>query len=337
MLARIEVHKVGPDFRWIELAVSDTLAEGAEIVRLGVNDQHQMVRTLLERYLAKRDLDFALPPGQRTLLEEFFQEVSMAKLMAENQSGSPDLHELLPSTVIDFINPDRTSFRKGKELRVDMFLAEAAAALAEGTYDLGLQRLDWVQDLVPGHRDAFALRWSILRTWQKYPECIPVLESWRDAFPEDSEPRLKLGEMWLFLEQYQRARDTFAALLERIPNHLFGLLGLAQAQLRLGEDAMVTLRKASVKGGQITREMIERDFDFRLKNHGSLTPLSLMDIAEHYQIPLQRVMNRALAGVLPAHPPQSQDGLPGYDRSDLDRHYQILLMLRLEVAPSDMT
>ena len=331
MLTCLETHKVDPDFRWLELVAEDSANQGSEIVRVVVNDHHRMYHAFLERYFAKREHKFEVPSSQAVLIEDFFQEACMARLMVQNKSGSPDINELLPTTVICFTDPERTSFRKTRVARVRLFLDEAAAALRTRDFAKAMHRLGWAHDLEPENEEAFELKIVCLRNWDKLPETIPVFEAWRDAHPEEVAPRLGLGEMWLHLDQNQRAHDTFEALLAVVPHQAHALMGLAQAKVKLGEDPLPELRKAYVVDALLTRDMIEHDFDFRGKHPEDLEAMSLKQISEEYQIPLPRVLARARDGVLPVHAPE-EDGLLCFKRRELDLHYRILLALALEIA-----
>ena len=89
--------------------------------------------------------------------------------------------------------------------------------------------------------------------------------------------------------------------------------------------------------GELSRHMVEHHLDFRSAVSSKLEPMTLTSIAERYHIPLKRVLARARYGVLPAHPPQDDEGLLRFNRDDLDRHYQVLTKLGLEikVAPPE--
>ncbi len=333
MFTFLEVYKIDSEIKWLEIKAGDSQNDGPVTVRLPVDDHHQMAAAFVKRYRAKRAQELEVPHTQSVLIEEFFQEVCMAQVMARGGNTSPDLVDLLPTTVIDFRYPEKTSFRKSRSARIQMFLEEALTLLHQRNFETALQRLDWVHLLEESNEYAFELEIVCLRSWKKMPECIPVFEAWIRTHPEALEPRLGLGEMWLFLDQNQRARESFETLLSKEPGNCLALIGLAQARIKLGEDPLPELRKASVINGELARDMVERDFDFRVFKPERLVPKSLKEISETYLIPLKRVRERALRGVLPMHPP-GEDQLFRFREEDLDRHYQVLRCLGLELGSS---
>ncbi len=332
MFNAIEVLKMDKEFRWMELKVTDTVNNDPEIIRVAIDENHLMMASFIERYMAKRDRSFTPPHSQANLIEEFFQEACMAKVLVSNNDASPDLVELLPTTVINFRYPEKTSFRKSRPVRIQLFLDEGFAAMQQRDFESALQRFNWVHHLDPANVLAFELKIVCLRSWKKMAECIPVFEAWSKAHPDQEAPWMGLGEMWLYLGQYQRARETFNHLLEQIPNHCQAIIGMAQALLKLGEDPLPLLRRARVLNASLTTEMLENDFDFRSRIPQKLESMSLMDISEAYQIPVKRVMERARKGVLPMFEPDEESHLFRFSREDLDRHYHILQSLGMEIA-----
>ncbi len=333
MFTFFEVFKMDAEIRWLEIKAGDTENDGPVTVRLPVDDYHQMAAAFVKRYQAKRAQELEVPHTQAVMIEEFFQEACMARVMAGGGNTSPDLVDLLPTTIIDFRYPEKTSFRKSRSTRIQMFLEEALTLLHQRDFETALHRLAWVHLLEESNEYAFELEIVCLRSWKKMPECIPVFEAWIQNHPKAVEPRLGLSEMWLFLDQNQRARESFETLLTMEPGNCLALIGLAQARIKLGEDPLPELRKASIINSELTREMVERDFDFRVFKPERLVPKKLKEISETYLIPLNRVMERAARGVLPMHPP-GEDQLFRFSEEELNRHYQVLRCLGLELGSS---
>jgi len=334
MFTFLEVHKIDVDLDWIEFAAADEDHPDPAVIRLVIDEGRRMVHAFEQRYMAKREHPFEPPDGQMRQLEDFFEEARMAKAFYHSGSGSLDLVELLPTNTLYFDQPERTSFRKSRAGRVRMFLDEAQSALQRREFDRTMHRLGWALLLDPDNEEAFELKIICLRSWKKMAECIPVFEAWIAAHPQRIEPRLGLSEMWLYLEQNQRAKDAFQDLLEVAPNEPLAMIGLAQAKTKLGEDPCNELRKAWVLDSSLTIEMVEKVFDFRRLAPDDLEPRSLIDISEQLHIPLQRVIARARTGALPLHPPAAGSDLMRASPKDLDRHYHALRILGLEIAPS---
>ncbi len=331
MFERVEVHKIDTDLDWIEVSATDKEHDAPAVIRLVVNDGKQMAHVFLQRYMTKRERPFTVADSHTRQLEEFFEEGCMAKVFAKQPTGSNDLVALLPTNTLDFIHPERASFRKSRAARVRMFLEDSERFLQRRRFEKTLHRLGWVHSLDPNNEEAFELKIICLRSWKKMAECVPVFETWIAAHPKRLEPRLGLSEMWLYLEQNQRAKDAFQELLAISPNHALGLIGLAQAKTKLGEDGANELRKAWVLDPALTIDAVEGAFDFRRLAADDLEPRSLADIARHFRIPLKRVMARARKGVLPMHPPAG-DGLMRFSDKDLCCHDRILRMLGLEIG-----
>lgn len=331
MFHYLEVHKVDDDFDWLEIKALDAEEARPAVVRLVVSEGHEMLRIFLERYAAKQQRIITPPDSQARMIEEFFEEACMAKVLKKKGAASPDLVELLPTTVLHFKYPERTSFRKSRAVRVHMYLDEAHALLRERRFEEAMQRLEWVHSLDPANDFCFELKIVCLRSWKKLAECVGVFENWIAARPEQIEPRLGLGELWLYLDQNQRAKEMLQSILEIAPNNCLTLLGLAQAKLKLGESPMAELRRGLVHDPDLIKEMVEYHFDFRGKHTRDPLPRSLMDIAKTYQIPLKRVLERAERGVLPMHHPEDGE-LFRFSEKELDRHYEVLKYLGLELG-----
>lgn len=229
MFNAIEVQKMDGEFRWMELKITDTVNDAPEVIRVGIDENHQMVTSFVDRYMAKRPRKFNVPHTQSNLIDEFFQEACMARVLAMKNDISPDLVDLLPTTVINFRYPEKTSFRKSRPVRIKLFLDEGFAAMQRHEFETALQRFEWVHHLDASNIMAFELKIVCLRSWKKMAECIPVFEAWSRAHPDQEAPWMGLGEMWIYLGQFQRAKEAFHHLLEQMPNHCPALIGMAQA------------------------------------------------------------------------------------------------------------
>ena len=162
--------------------------------------------------------------------------------------------------------------------------------------------------------------------------CISVFESWIRTHPNQIEPQLGLGEMWLFLNQNQRAKEVFRRILMNFKGNYMALIGLCQAKIKLGEDSVPELRKAWLLDNRLTKAFVETHFDFRSVDSGELEAMSLKEVAETYRIPLSRILERARNGTLPAYPP-GEDGLLRFSRKDLDLYDHVLRKLGFELSP----
>ncbi len=330
----IEVHKVDPQFKWIELTTIDRDNGEVTAVRLVTDEDHKkMAKTFVTRYIARRQTHFTIPDTYLHQIEELCEEASMARVLAQQGAASPDLQDLLPTTVIHFKYPERTSFRRSRAARVKMFTEEAMDALSDRDFERAAQRLDWVHQLDPDNETAFQWKVVCLRSWKKFAECVPVFEAWIAQHGASIEARLGLGELWLYLGQNQRALDQFEEVIAMEANNVMALLGAAQSLNRLGEDPVPILRKSYMLDMTYTLDMIERQLDFRQANTSDLQGATLKEIAARYKIPLVRVLERAERGVLPMHPP-GEDGLPRFSRTELDRHYTVLKCVGLEMEPT---
>lgn len=332
MLRSVEVHKIDPNYDWLEVKASDHENDQATTIRLVIGDSKEMVQGFLERYKAKQPSAVEIPNSQVIPLEEFFEEACMASVMFGKQTEKSDLVDLLPTTVIHFEYPELTSFRKSRAARVKLFLDQAFSLFQNHEFEAALARLNWVHLLDAGNEMAFELKIACLRNYKKMAECVRVFEEWIDAHPDRIEPRLGISEMWLFLEQNQRAKEAFESVLELAANHPMALIGLAQAKLKLGEDHMADLRKAFMVDQNYTKSMVEKHLDFRSHYPQDLEPMSLQDISKHYNVSLKRVTERAKNGVLPSHPPETPGGLLRFSRQDLDRFDETLRSLGLEIS-----
>jgi len=336
MLQYIEVHKIDPTFDWLEVKAADLENEQATTIRLVIGDAKEMLQGFLQRYTAKQPNAVEIPVNQRIPMEEFFEEACMARVMAGKDGERSDLVTLLPTTVIHFEYPELTSFRKSRAARVKLFLDQGFSLFQQHAFEASLARLQWVHSLDPGNEVAFELKIACLRNFKKMAECVRVFEAWIEAHPDQIEPRLGIGEMWLFLEQSQRAKDGFESILELSPNHPMALVGLAQAKLKLGEDHLPDLRKAFLVDQNYTKTMVERHLDFRSHYPQDLEPMALADIAKRYQVALKRVIERAKLGVLPSHPPETPGGLLRFSQKDLQRYDETLRCLGLEIATTKL-
>jgi len=330
MFAYLEVQKHDPRFEWIEIS---SLAENDEApfsVRLVVGEAHEMVANFIQRFMARREGSFPVPEAQRNTIEELFEEACMARVLLKSGGDSPDLIDLFPTSVLYFKYPEKTSFRKSRAARIKMFLDEGYSLLQAHEFEAAMKRLDWVHHLDVSNVMAYELKLVCLRSWKKMAECIPVFENWIEAHPDDLAPRFGIGEMWLYLEQYVRARERFEEILQIHENDCMALIGLAQAKLKLGENPIDELRKAWLKDSEYTVNMVEHHFDFRGRGSSDLRPLSLEEIAKTYQIPLKRILERACNGVFPMAPPD-ESGLLRFSKNDMDRYYEVLKLLGLEI------
>jgi len=336
MLEFIEVHKIDPSFDWLEVKAADSENEQPTTIRLVIGDAKEMVEGFVKRYKAKQPLDVDIPNNQIRPIEEFFEEACMAGVMVKKQTASPDLVELLPTTVIHFVYPELTSFRKSRAARVKLFLDQAFSLFQQRHFSEALARLDWVHLLESDNEMAFELKVACLRNSRKMAECVRVFEAWIEVIPRQIDPRLGLSEMWLYLEQNQRAKEAFLQILELSPNHPMALVGLAQSKLKLGEDPISDLRKAFLVDQEYTKTMVERHFDFRGHYPNDLKPMSLADIAKAYNVSLKRVIERAKSGVLPSHPPATPGGLLRFSKRDLDLFDETLRCLGLEITTASV-
>ena len=332
MFDYLEVHKLDPRFEWVEIKSGDSKNPSPVVLRLIIGDSHEMTSSFIKRYFAKQELQFDIADPQLHLIEEFFEEAGMARVFFEQGTDSSDLPELFPTNIIHFKYPEKTSFRKSKSVRIQMFLEEAYASMQRRSFEEAYHRLNQVHMLDAGNDMAFELKIVCRRSCKKMAECIPVFEEWIRQHPEQVEPRLGLGEMWLYLEQNQRARDVFAEILKIRSTNCMALVGLAQARVKLSEDPTPELRRAHVLDPDFTREIVEHHFDFRGAAAEDLQPASLMEVASSYQIPLKRVMERARNGVLPMVPPREEGGLFLFSKRDMDRYYDVLKCLGLEIG-----
>ena len=332
MLNYLEIHKVDPRYGWIEVSAQVSGDEQPMVLRQPVGeDPREMAVNFLQRVKAGRETPLEIPHSQVHALEELFEEACMAQVMKKAGGSSTDLLELFPTNIIHFTHSEKSSFRKSRPVRIKMFMDSGYQRLRRRDFEGAMHRLDQVHLLDPKNSMAFELKVVCLRSWKKTEKCVQVFENWIEAHSDDLAPRLGLGEMWLHLEQYVRASKTFMDILVRKPGDCMGLIGLAQARLKLGEDPTNDLRKASLVDRDYVIEMVEHHFDFRIRNPEDLTPRSLEAIGKAYRIPLKRVQERAVNGVLPAFSPDEETGLLRFSEADLDRHYAILKMLGLEI------
>jgi len=334
VLSSLAVFKLEPRYDWVEVRVFIDGEDEPMIIRQTVGDDpREMAAGFLDRIAARRERALELPAVQRQALEDLFEEAVMAKVMIrkEAETGS-DMIALFPTNQIDFRYPQKTTFRKSRSVRIQLFLDEAYKLLHARAFEEVLRCLAMVHALEPENAIAFELKVVCFRSWKKNEKCIGVFEDWIATHPDDPAPRLGLGEMWLYLEQYARARARFEEMLALTANDPMALIGLAQAKAKLGEDPATELRKASMVDREYTVAMVEQHFDFRTRKPERLMPCALDEIAKRYGVPRVRVVARAKTGSLPAHPPEDEDGLLRFSPEDLDRYHHILEILGLEIG-----
>lgn len=331
MFEYLEVAQLDAEFSWLDLNAADETHPEPAIVRIAMDRDHQkMATSFVSTYMTKRESSFELPDSQKHMIEEFCAEAVMAQVVWLGGNDSPDLLELLPTTVIHFKEPQKTSFRKSRAARIAQFTAEAVEARENRDFQRAMQRLDWVHLMDPSNEEAFEWKVICLRNWKKPVESVPVYEAWIAAQPESITAQLGLSELRLYLGQNEEARNAFASILAQNKNLILALLGYAQAKARLGEDPIPELRQAWVREPQFTVAIIENHFDFRLPNPPELEERTLKEVAALYQIPLRRVLDRARRGVLPMHPMEKD--LLRFSKTELDRYYAVLKCVGLEIG-----
>jgi len=330
MLEFIEVNRVDPELGWIEVLCSDTLNLNPTVIHLVIREPQDMVILFTKRYLTKQAIEFKFSENTLSQLENFFGEAHLARVMDGSDEPSSDALAMLKTNCVNFKYPERSSLRKSRPIRVKLFLDEAYQHLTSRRYDQALKRLEWIHILEPDHTLAFELKIVVLRSSKKISACIAVFEEWIEQHPEAIEPKLGLSELWLYLDQHQKAKDALMEVRERVPNHPLVLIGLAQAKARLGEDYLSELLKASVVDLDYTKEMVEHYFNFSSMNPQDLAPATLTQIAEDLNMPLKRLVGRAQRGVLPFHTSQHQ-GLLLFSAMELERYRKVLTKLGLEL------
>ncbi|MCB1051950.1 MAG: hypothetical protein H6510_06225 [Acidobacteria bacterium] len=329
MLEYLEIHRIDPDLEWIEVEAADEMNTKAIVVHLLVKDATEMATTFAKRYQSKQEIEFRLTDAVLSQCTLFFQEIHLAKVLKQKGENKPDNDSLIQTLSLHFKFPERTSYRKSKAGRIKLFHDEAFHLIQSKKFDKALKRLDWIHLLEPDNELAFELKVVVLRSTKRVTECVSVFEQWLAHYPDQWEPRLGLSELWLYLDQNQRAKDAFSALLKHQPNQVLALIGLAQAKARLGEDFLPDLLKASVIDGALVKEMVEHRFDFRRVAPKDLQPVTLAELADLYQIPLKRFIGRAQRGVVPLH--LQADGLLQYSKPEMDAYYATLKRLGLEI------
>lgn len=332
MIESLEVHNTEPRFDWVEILVRLEGQAEAMIVRLVVGDSAAvMTKNLLDRIKGRIGDHFALPESRRRAIDDLLEEAVMAHAMVRKEGSDAELAKLFPTNVVHFNRAEKTTFRKSGAVRIRMFLTEARQMLKQRNFDGCLQRLSLVHHLDPGNANAFQFEILCLRSARRTERCIQVFEEWNEAHPDDPVPRLGLGEMWLYLDQYARAKDVFESFIKDFGNDATALIGLAQSAAKLGLDPSNALRKASMIDREMVVEMVEHRFDFRARNPDDLMPMTLEQVAQEVQIPLKRVVERAQRGTLPLFPPEEPGDLPRVSRMDLERWYGALKLLGLEI------
>ena len=334
MFTYLAVHKHEPRYDWVEIRAQIEGEETPVVIRQVVGeDPREMSAGYLDRIASRREAPLELTPTQRQALDDLFEEAVMARVMVRKETASgTDMIALFPTNLIHFRYPQKTTFRKSRSVRIQILLDEAYKLLHARAFEEALRYLDLVHALEPENAIAFELKVVCFRSWKKNEKCVGVFEEWIETHPDDPAPRLGLGEMWLYLEQFARARGRFEEMLALSANDPMALIGLAQAKAKLGEDPANELRKASMIDREYTVGMIEHCFDFKTRKPERLMPCSLDEIAKRYGVPRARVSARAEAGSLPAHPPEDEDGLLRFSPEDLDRYHHILEILGLEIG-----
>lgn len=336
MFSYIEVENLDPDLRWVELLCEDDFNETPTRLRLVIGDVSEMVVDFRRRYQSKHQVQVNFSSMVIGQLNTFFQDLVHAKSFKQNGQPSDELMKVARTNVVNFKNSLKTTLKKSLSARVNMFLEEACDLVDLRDYDKALRRLDWVHLIHPLNEMAFEMKMVLLRVQEKYGECVAVLESWIEAYPQRVEPFLGLGELWLFLDQNQKALDAFEKLLAFSPKNSMGLIGKAQAQLKLGRDFMAPLMKASIYNPHYTNEMVEHSFDFRTSRPDDLVPMSLEALAQHFKIPHKRIIGRALRGVLPFHVIKNSDLLL-FSEKEMKAYYLVLKKLGLEMTTEDLS
>ncbi len=330
MLEYIDMVAVDPDYDWVEVEAKDELNEQSCLVHLVIQDAHDMAYTFVQRYQAKQSISFNFSDSLVSALREFFQEARLAQVMFIGQKPLDDLAVMLRTQTLCFAAPERSTLRKSKLARVRLYVDEAFQLMQKHLFDQALKRITWIHLLDPKNAMAFELRIACLRSAKQISDCVSAFEGWIKAYPDQIEPYLGLGEVWLYLDQDAKAKEVFTYLLKLDPKNSMALLGLAQAKARLGEEYMMELSKSFLVDSAYTKEVVEHIFDFRAKHPGRLSAKTLVEVAEHYGIPLKRLMGRAQRGVLPFHR-QDGKGLLHFSETELERYYQSLRQLGLEI------
>lgn len=330
MLSYIEVARLDEELEWLEVEAGDSFNDHPCVIRLKIGEATDMAAQFQERYRTKQSIDIAIPEGQVRTLEDFFQEAHHVKVLSRQDAHQPDLQSMLATACYHFKFPERSSFRKSRAARLRMFADEAYQALRNHRTDVAIRRLEWMHILDPGNILAFELKVVCMRSSDRLSACIEVFEAWIDQHPDDLAPRLGLGELWLVLDQNQKARRCFEEILQMDRDHVMALAGLAQAHARLGEDYLSPLIKASLCDSRYTKAMVENYLDFRSTKPRDLEPMTLRAVGERTGMPFKRLMARAHRGVLPFH--VSKDtSLLMFSGTELKAYMTLLTRLGLEL------
>jgi len=331
MLDYLEMQRVGPGVDWVEVEACDSVNERPCLIHLPVGDAQEMAAAFAKRYQSKQEIEFRLSDGALSHCASFFHECLLAHALVNKGSATAETLPMLETSTLNFRQPEKTSLRQSRPGRIKLFLDEAFLAIKGRHFARALKRLDWVHLLDANHELAFELKVVTLRSTRNMGECIRVFEQWILAHPQAWEPRLGLGEAWLYLDQNQKAKDVFAALVSSGPQLPHALIGLAQAKARLGEEFLPELLKASMLDSALVKETVEHRFDFRMVAARDLEPMTLVALGNTFQIPLKRLLGRAQRGVVPLH--LEGGGLARVSAVEMQRYYQVLLRLGLELPP----
>jgi hypothetical protein len=331
MLDYLEMQRVGPGVDWVEVEACDSVNERPCLIHLPVRDAQEMAAAFAKRYQSKQEIEFRLSDGALSHCASFFHECLLAHALVNNGSATGETLPLLETSTLNFRHPEKTSLRQSRTGRIKLFLDDAFASIKARQFAKALKRLDWVHLLDESNELAFELKVVALRSTRNMAECIRVFEQWTLAHPQAWEPCLGLGEAWLYLDQNQKAREVFSKLVASAPQLPHALIGLAQAKARLGEEFLPELLKASMLDGALVKETVEHRFDFRMAAARDLVPMTLIALGNTFQIPLKRLLGRAQRGVVPLHLEGS--GLASVSALEMQRYYQVLLKLGLELPP----
>ena len=336
MFSYIEVEKIDPGFQWVELLCEDQLNEEPTRLRLVISDLEQMVADFRRRYQSKHQVQVNFNSQVLGQLNTFFLDFVQVKGYLTQGKDAEELKKVAQTNVINFQDPSKTTLKKSLPARSHLFLEEACRLADLKKFHLAFCRLEWMHLINPMDEMAFEMKMVILRSQGKYGECVSVLEKWIECYPQRVEAYLGLGELWLFLDQNLNALEIFEKLLSFSTKNCMAQIGLAQAQLKLGKEFISALMKASVWDPKYTKEMIEHSFDFRTPRPRDLLPMTLEALSAHFQIPVKRLIGRALRGVLPFHRSPEYELLL-FSEKEMQNYYKVLKKLGLEMNTSDLS
>ncbi|PIE01316.1 MAG: hypothetical protein CSA81_12085 [Acidobacteria bacterium] len=336
MFSYIEVEKTDPQFQWVELLCEDIFNNQQTKLRLLITDVDDMVINFRKRYQGKHQVQVNFTTKVLGSLSAFFQDFVHAKMNLEQGKDADEITKVACTNRLNFTSPENSTLKKSLATRVNMFLDEAFFLMEKNELQASYRRLEWVHLIDPLNEMAFELKMVILRMQEKFGECVSLLESWIEHYPKREEPYIGLGEMWLYRNQNQKALDVFSKLLEISPKSCLAQIGIAQAEVKLGRDYIPSLMKAFILNPQYTKDMVEFSFDFRRPRPGDLVAMSLESVANHFKIPVKRMIGRALHGVLPFHR-RTQSDLLLFSESELNEYYKVLKTLGIEMNTADLS